>query len=127
MRYQIILIYLLIFLILVSVFSYYFLYNIYGTEIQIDPDALYADVSSEVTLKVIPINALGTKAIFRNSSAMFEIIEGSELVEIIFVDELNGSLKLRSIGKSGKVGIKIKTPYSLLNEYFEIEIKSLLV
>ena len=34
-------------------------------------------------IEVIPINALGKKALFRNSSATFEIVEGIELIEII--------------------------------------------
>jgi hypothetical protein len=126
MRYRTILIYLLIFLLLSVILSYYFLYNVYGTEVRLEPASLYADPTSEVTLKVIPINALGYQAIFRNSNASFEIVDGKELVEIIFIDKSAGLLKLKSVGRIGIVGIKINTPYSLMQEYFEIEIKSLL-
>ncbi len=122
MRQKIVAIYILIFLILITALSYYFLYNIYGDEIRREPKNLFADPASEIKISVVPINALGWKAILRKSTASFEIIEGKDLIEIVERNELYGILKIRSNGKPGTVGIKIKSEHSLFPEYVEIQI-----
>lgn len=122
MRKKKVLIYLLISFILLFICGYYFIYNIYGSEIRRTPHDLFADASSEMLIEVVPVNALGKKAWFRNSSATFELIEGVNLVEIIEYNKELGFLKIRSRGKAGLVGIKIKSEHSLLTEYIEIEI-----
>ena len=73
MRKKIILIYLLISIFILLLGGYFFLYNIYGSEVKRSAQNLYADTSSEITIEVFPINALGKKAWFRKSSATFEI------------------------------------------------------
>ena len=73
MRKKIILIYLLISVFVLLLGGYFFLYNIYGSEVKRSAKNLYADTSSEITIEVFPINALGKKAWFRKSSATFEI------------------------------------------------------
>ena len=127
MRQKIITIYVLVFVLIIIVLAYYFLFNIYGNEISITPEYIYADTSSEVIIKAVPINALGTKAIFRNLSAKFEIAEGKDLVVIIKSDEETGTLKIRSTGKTGIVGIKIKVNNALLPDYVELQILPLTV
>jgi len=127
MRIKIILIYLLISVFVLLLSGYFFLYNIYGSEVKRSAQNLYADTSSEITIEVFPINALGKKAWFRKSSATFEIVEGLELIEIINCNEDSGFIKIRSKGKVGLVGIKIKSEHSLLPEYIEIEILTLTV
>jgi len=127
MRKKIILIYLIISVFILLLGGYFFLFNIYGSEVQCLPKNLYADNTSEITIEVIPINALGKKAWFRKSSATFEIIEGLELIEIIEHNIGLGFIKIRSKGEVGLVGIKIKSEYSLLHEYIEIEILTLTV
>lgn len=127
MRKNILIIYTIIFVFILLLAGYFFLYNIYGSEIRRTPDNLFAEPSSEMRIEVVPINALGKKAWFRNSSATFEIIEGLELIEIIERDEESGFLKIRSKGVAGLVGIKIKSEHSPLPEYIEIEILTLTV
>ena len=127
MRKKIILIYLIIYVFILLLGGYFFLYNIYGSEVKRSAQNLYADTSSEITIKVIPVNALGKKAWFRKSSATFEIVEGLELIEITELNEESGFIKIRSKGKVGLVGIKIKSEHSLLPEYIEIEILALIV
>ena len=127
MRKKIILIYLLISVFILLLGGYFFLYNIYGSEVRCYPKNLYADHSSQMIIEVIPFNALGKKAWFRKSSAAFEIVEGSELIEIVNRNEESGSIKIRSKGEAGLVGIKIKSEHSLLPEYLEIEILALTV
>jgi hypothetical protein len=107
--------------------GYFFLYNIYGSEVKRSTKNLYVDTSSEITIEVFPINALGKKAWFRKSSVTFELIEGINLVDVIEYDKESGFLKIRSRGKVGLVGIKIKSEHSLLPEYIEIEILALTV
>ncbi len=127
MRKKIILFYLLITIFVLLLGGYFFLYNIYGSEVRRSPQNLYADISSEMTIEIIPVNALGKKAWFRNSSATFELIEGVNLVEVIEYDKESGFIKIRSKGRAGLVGIKIKSEHSLLPEYIEIEILALTV
>ncbi len=127
MRKKIILIYLSISVFILLLGGYFFLYNIYGSEVKRSAQNLYADTSSEITIEVFPINALGKKAWFRKSSATFELIEGVNLVDVIEYDKESGFLKIRSRGKVGLVGIKIKSEHSLLPEYIEIEILALTV
>ena len=127
MRKKIILIYLIISVFILLLGGYFFLYNIYGSEVKRSAQNLYADTSSEITIEVFPINALGKKAWFRKSSATFELIEGVNLVDVIEYDKESGFLKIRSRGKVGLVGIKIKSEHSLLPEYVEIEILALTV
>ncbi|MFZ2322761.1 MAG: hypothetical protein WAV89_03585 [Ignavibacteriaceae bacterium] len=125
MRQKIITVYAFIFLLLLIILSYYFLYNIYGNEIRKEPENLYANPASEMRIEVIPVNALGWKAIFRSSSAVFDIVEGQDLIDIVKTNEANGVLVVRSKGKAGTVGIKIKSDYSLVPDYIEIHILTL--
>ena len=127
MRKKIILIYILISVFILLLGGYFFLYNIYGSEVNRSAQNLYADTSSEITIEVFPINALGKKALFRKSSATFEIVEGIDLIEITDYKKGLGFLKIRSKVKVGLVGIKIKSEHSLFPEYIEIEILSLTV
>lgn len=127
MRQKIIAVYVLIFLVLLVILSYYFLYNIYGNEIRRQPVNLYADLSSEMTIKVVPINALGWRAILRSSSAKFDIIDGKELIYVVETNEAEGTIRIRSKGKTGTVGIKIKSQNSLFPDYVEIQILPLIV
>ncbi|MDT3697263.1 MAG: hypothetical protein ROY99_12845 [Ignavibacterium sp.] len=115
-------IYLLIFFILLLLAGYYFLYNIYGVEIKKSANNLYADFESEMIIKIYPINALGKKAWFRKTSANFEIVEGSYLISVLENNSNEGILKIRANGKTGIVGIKIKSVHSLFPDYIEFEI-----
>jgi len=124
MRKKIITIYFLIFFLIVLLLGYFFLYNIYGSEVRKSPANLFADPESEMRIEVIPINALGSKAFFRTSSAEFEIVEGNDLIEVKFKNNKDGVLQIRSKGVIGIVGIKIKSEHSLFPEYIEIEILS---
>lgn len=127
MRKKIILIYLSITVFILLLGGYFFLYNIYGSEVKRSAQNLFADTSSEMIIEVVPVNALGKKVWFRKSSAIFEIVEGLELIEIIEHNNETGFIKIRSKGEAGLFGIKIKSEHSLLPEYIEIEILALTV
>lgn len=114
-------------LILILIPGYYFLYNIYEIKVEVTPHQLYADSHSEAEIKVIPINALGSKALFRSTISDFRIIEGEELVEVLILDRATSTLKLKSKGKEGKIGIKIYNSHSLFPQYVEIPVLPLRV
>ncbi|MBK7632817.1 MAG: hypothetical protein IPJ23_19485 [Ignavibacteriales bacterium] len=127
MRKKIILIYLSITVFILLLGGYFFLYNIYGSEVRRTPENFFAQTSSEMKIEVVPINAMGKKAWFRKSSADFDIVEGMDLIEITEYNKESGFIKIKSKGKAGLVGIKIKSQHSLLPEYIEIEILALSV
>ncbi|WP_337864997.1 hypothetical protein [Ignavibacterium sp.] len=114
-------------MILLLIAGYYFLYNIYEIRTEISPKHLYTDLTSTLEIKVIPINAIGSKALFRSTKSEFEIIEGASLVEVIFLDKELSILKIKSKGIEGKVGIKIYNSHSLFPQYVEILILPLQV
>jgi hypothetical protein len=124
MRKKIITIYFFIFFLAALLLGYFFLYNIYGSEVRKSSANLFADPDSEMTIEVVPVNALGSKAFFRTSSAEFEIVEGIDLIEVKLKNKKAGVLIIRSKGVIGIVGIKIKSEHSLFPEYIEIEILS---
>ena len=127
MRKKIILIYLSITVFILLLGGYFFIYNIYGSEVRRTPENLFAQTSSIMKIEVIPINAMGKKAWFRKSSADFVVVEGMNLIEITEYNKETGFIKIRSKGKTGLVGIKIKSQHFLLPEYIEIEILALTV
>ncbi|MEJ5263589.1 MAG: hypothetical protein WHT45_12965 [Ignavibacterium sp.] len=114
-------------MILLLIAGYYFLYNIYEIRVDISPKHLYTDLNSTIEIIVVPVNALGSKALFRSTKSDFEIIEGASLVEIIILDENSSILKIKSKGLEGKVGIKIYNSHSLFPQYVEILILPLRV
>jgi len=112
----------IVFLLLVSFLFYKYFINIYETTVEVEPEKLFADNQSSVIVSVISLNALGWKALFRNSPAEFEIIEGESLTEIQFTDSINGKLILKAKSETGKIIIKIKSEYSLFPMIVEIPI-----
>lgn len=115
---------ILVLSVIALIFAMY-IFNVYGEVIKKDPDNLFADASSTIKIKVVPINALGWEIPFRNSEAEFTIIEGSELVEIIEESNEKSRLILRSLGIPGKIEITVKSKFSLFPNLVIIEIFSL--
>ena len=101
-------------LLIVGFSSYYYIFSIYEVTYKITPDKLYADNTSILIIEVVPINSLGWRAPFRKPDTEFTFNEGKELIEVVFLDNPNGILKLRAKEKSGKVSVTIKSKYSLL-------------
>ena len=121
MTYRIVLISLIIFLI-VALAVYYYVFNIFDVTVKVFPADLYSDVSSKVTIEVIPVNALGKRVPFRMVNAEIEIVQGKELVEILTYKPERGILVLRSNEKPGVVEVIIKSKYSLLPMEVEIPV-----
>ncbi|MDO8549670.1 MAG: hypothetical protein Q7S39_05910 [Ignavibacteria bacterium] len=110
----------IVIILIIGFFSYQYLVKIYESTVKVQPQNLFADNQSTVTISVIPLNSFGWKALFRNSPADFEIIEGNSLVEIKLLDKEEGKLILKAKSETGKVVIKIKSKYSLLPMVVEI-------
>jgi len=100
---------------------YYYVFNIYEVEIISIPTVVFADPSSQITVRIKPINALGWEVPFRNASGRFIITEGRDKVEIINFNEEEGFLTLRSIGVVGAVGIYVESEFSLFPSYIKIQ------
>jgi hypothetical protein len=111
-----------IFLILILIFSFLYIFNIYEVNYTVKPQSLFADSESVVTISSIPINAFGRKAPFRKAPADFIIREGKELIDIIAEDSSKGILILKAKNKSGKIVVHAKSRYALLPSSFEINI-----
>jgi hypothetical protein len=107
-------------IIILSVF--YYVFNVYETEIETGPKELFADNHSVATITVYPVNALGFRIPFRKINADFEIKEGKDLIEIVKEDTKNGIIVLRAKNRTGKVVIYVKSKYSLLPLLVEINV-----
>ncbi len=119
-------IYLIILLLIViaGFFVYQNIFSIYEVIYNIHPARLYADNKSDLVIEAIPLNSFGWRAPLRNSPADFTIVEGAELVEIVFIDRLKGIIKIKAKEKPGKVLITIKPKFSLLPSTIEISIEA---
>lgn len=114
---------ILIIILILGFFIYQYLIKIYESTVKVEPRNLFADNQSTLTISVVPLNAFGSKALFRNSPAEFEIIEGGSLVKIQLLDNENGLLILKAKSETGKVAVKIKSKHSLLPMMVEIMIQ----
>lgn len=120
-RYNILLI-LILSLLIITLFISQYVTNVYEVTFNISTYKLFADNSSQCIIETVPINGLGFKAPFRNSSTNFEIRIGKDLVEILKNDYENGVLIIQAKDKAGKVEIYCKSIHALLPSVFEIEI-----
>jgi len=102
---------------------YQYIFSIYEVDFSVKPKELYSDNISTVTIAVVPLNAFGWEAPFRNSPADFEITEGVELVDVVSKDEENGILILKAKNQPGKVTVLIKSKNALLPSAVEIPIR----
>ncbi len=101
-------------IILVVIFSYLYIFNIYEITYSVNPSSLYSDNESMVIVTSDPINAFGWKIPFRNAYAEFNIKEGKDLIDILSEDNKKGILKLKVKNKTGTVVVYIKSKYALL-------------
>ncbi len=117
-------IYITLFLVLMiaGLLVYYYLFNIYEVTFSVHPKDLYADGQSTVTIKVVPLNALGSRALFRKSPAEFSIRKGRDLVDVVKIDDAEGTMVLRAKNTAGKVIVYVKPKHALLPSPVEINI-----
>jgi hypothetical protein len=99
-----------------------YIFNIYEIEIKIGKDTIPANGISKTFIELVPVNAVGTKAPFRNIVSTINFTEGKELVDII-IDKKN-KIVFRSKSIPGKVIIKIESDYLLYPNKYLFNIKS---
>lgn len=110
-------------IIILGLLIYMYMFNIYEVTIKVEPEEVFADNQSVITITAVPLNSFGKKVPFRNVSATFEITEGNKLVTILKKDELNGVLTLKSGNNTGRVEIIVVSEKSLLPTIIEFTIK----
>ncbi len=105
---------IIIFILPILFFGIYnYLISIYEVIYQVTPDNLYADDKSEITIEAVPINAIGSRALFRQVEAAYTITDGAELVNIIEENLSGGTFKLKAKDKAGVIKITAKSRYAL--------------
>jgi hypothetical protein len=112
--------FLLFSLITVGIFAWFYLFNIYEVKISVNPKVLSSNSYSEISVKAIALNSFGTKALFRNISAKFSIVSGSNLVSV--VKQYPDEIVLKSKGKVGVVEIVVTPEYGLFPSKIKFDI-----
>ena len=113
-----------IFIIVVLIFSFLYIFNIYEVTYTTKPQYLYADSSSTLMISSKPVNAFGRKAPFRNAPAYYEIKDGKGLADILSEDNEKGVLVLKAKNKPGKIVVNARSDYALFPSSLEINILS---
>jgi hypothetical protein len=113
---------ILSFFVVISYLFWDYFICIYEVAYEVNPRILYADGQSIVSIKAIPINSFGKKALFRNAPCEFEITTGNELVQILHNEPAAGVLILKSKEETGFIIVRLKSKYSLLPSEIKIEI-----
>ena len=90
---------------------------------ELNPGYLYASQYSELIINVFPVNTLGFHTPFSKAEVRFDIVDGSNLIELANTEE-NHTAKIKSKGKEGEAVIGV---YSLKSglELYKILIKIL--
>lgn len=108
---------------LILLAGHHYIFSIYELTYNHPPLKLFADGQSTLTIEAIPVNSLGMKAPLRDANTTFEIVEGSELVEVILNDFKSGVIQIKAKNNPGKVIIKGSSAFSMLPSSFEITIE----
>ena len=101
-------------IIILGLLAYMNIFNIYEVTIRVEPNEIFEDNQSVITITAVPLNSFGKKVPFRDVNAKFEISEGKELVTVLKKDEKKGILILKSTNKTGRVEIIVISDKSLL-------------
>ena len=109
-------------LLILSFIIYNLLFNIYEIVIKKEPEIIFADTYSQIKIIIQPVNSLGWEIPFRKAGGKFKIIEGRNLITVIFKDEKKGILILKSTGVPGRIEIIVDSEYSLLSSLIKINI-----
>jgi hypothetical protein len=115
---------LILLTLIAALFTYHYIFSIYEVTYKIYPARLYADNKSDLIIESVPLNSFGWRAPLRNSPSEFTIIEGADLVEIVFIDRIKGIIKIKAKERAGKVLITIKPKFSMFPSTIEIFIEA---
>jgi hypothetical protein len=100
---------ILLAIILLGLLGERFVFRTARVEVEMSPSFLRANPTSQLSLKLIPINSLGFRTPFAHQKARFDIEEGSNLIELVQTIEYDHAI-VRSKGIEGEATVGI---YSL--------------
>ena len=106
---------------IILIFAWFYLFNIYEVKISVNPKLLNLNSDSNIEIKAIPLNSFGSKALFRNISAKFEVMSGADLIRV--EEQVENSVILYSKGKVGNAEILVTPSIGMFPSKIEISIK----
>ncbi len=101
----------------ILIFAWFYLFNIYEVKILVNKNSLKINSNSKIEIEAIPLNSFGTKALFRNIYAKFEIVSGKELISteqnskssiLVYSNGIVGNAEILVIPSVGMFPSKIK-------------------
>jgi hypothetical protein len=96
-------------IILLGLLAERFAFRTVKVNVEMNPAFLRASTTSEMSLKIIPVNSLGFRTPFAHQKARFDIEEGANLIELVQTIEYDHAI-VRSKGIEGEAIIGV---YSL--------------
>lgn len=111
-------------LIIVGMFIYHFVFNIYEVVFLAKNSIKSASDFSIIAISSIPVNSFGWKIPFRKSKTSFKIEDGENLVTILSNDLFKGKIILKVKNITGKVIISAKSNYAIFPSSFTFNIVS---
>ncbi len=105
----------------ILIFAWFYLFNIYEVKISVNPNSLKLNSDSKIEIEAIPLNSFGTKALFRNISAKFDVQSGAELVTV--EHNSKSSVSVYSKGIVGNVVILVTPSIGMFPSKIKIEIE----
>ena len=103
-------------------FFWLFLFNIYEIKVLVSPEYLTTKKKSKTEINVIPLNSFGNKAVFREVTAKFSIVEGKDIIENFDVNIDSNCVSIESNGKLGKIAVIVEAEYGLFTTRVEIPV-----
>ncbi|NOX66860.1 MAG: hypothetical protein GXO85_13970 [Chlorobi bacterium] len=109
-------------IILLSLFAWLYLFNIYEVKVVVSPEYILAGNTSEVTVNVIPVNSFGSKAPLRSVKAKFQIERGAEIIKDFTINSDSNLVTIKPNGKTGMIVLLIEADFGLFPTRIEIPV-----
>ena len=109
-------------IILITVFLWLYLFNIYEVRIIVFPEVLILNENLNTEISVIPLNSFGGKALFRKVRAKFTIEEGEELIKNFAINGDSNIVSLEANGSMGKIILLVEANYGLFPTRVEVPV-----
>ncbi|VAX25808.1 hypothetical protein MNBD_IGNAVI01-2878 [hydrothermal vent metagenome] len=109
-------------IILLAVFAWLYLFNIYEVKVVVSPEYLLTGNNAEVTVNVIPVNSFGGKAPLRNVKAKFQIEKGEEIIRSFTINSDSNLATIKPNGKVGKIILIVESDFGLFPTRIEIPV-----
>ncbi len=113
---------LLAFLLVAVFWIWYLFFNIFEVKFESIPADKEISQGTKVIFKVVPINALGNRALWRSAKLEVGILEGGDLVKRLKSPQDCEAI-FEVIGETGKVKFRLSSPLALSPSDFEYEVK----